>query len=229
MKLKFFNHSWYKKKVVLDVSASQLEALSVPIVNDREANDIKVEKTEPVYSTEQDRESFNSWFYKKKDQPKKNQKETLRKYKLHPLVQSAKFNEASSADSCDIKISSELQNKQDYKLKQEELDMVTNLCCIQANTLAMVVTVQLFMEKIDMIIHLSSTPATIPGQLHRNVLPLHIETPSPYSNLHPSTDISPPAAGILSLCSTLMETGPKESESRVKPWKQGGIIYTKLF
>ena len=152
MKLKIFNRSWSKKKVVLETSASQIEA------NHRESNEIKVEKTEPVFSSHQDREDFNSWY----DDKVKRQNRKRRTLKVELKSRSVstysdKFDMPSSTSKVDMKASTEL-NKQDCKLKDEELDMVTFLCGIQANTVAMVATVFTFIEKLDNFLYSSPIP-----------------------------------------------------------------------
>ena len=87
-----------------------------------------------MYSTKRDRDSFNSWFYKKVDKRQNPEKSRpVEQQYLSPIFCDL-FNEASSADSSDMKTSSELQNKQDCKVKQDEFDKVTNLCSVQANT-----------------------------------------------------------------------------------------------
>merc|ERR1712096_294205 len=98
-------------------------------------NEVNIEKTEPVFSSDQDREDFNSWYIDKVTGQKR--KRTL-KVELKPQsvsTDSYMFDMPSSISKVDMKTSTE-QNKEDFKLKEEELDMdmVTNLCSILADT-----------------------------------------------------------------------------------------------
>ena len=237
-KLQFFSQTWAKDSSKYSSSLPHTalsEVLDVEV--DTKASDDDIA---PVMSTEEDRAEFNKWYYAKVDglpcqsnlphsaastlittstlnmpsQPNSNMISTSELQCSDKVITSQSSDPFMTSSTCNM---ANLERRR----QEQQLEIITNLCFMQANVVAMLMTAIHILEKINRSSrfaskcdHFTNGPASAP-----------MVTQPIVGDFLPAQEVVEPGQGGVQVTSVTSA----QCCVRVTPWRKKGLIFTKLF
>ena len=116
----------------------------------------------------------------------------------------------------------------DTDKQQELLDLITNLCYMQASVVTMVITASIILDQLNMIPTLPNIPTSQP--ILGSDLPVHVKQDGPGQGGKPPPQ-SEQVLPVVLLKDNVQQVISVSSVNvwNVTPWKRKGIVYSKLF